>query len=237
MSVGTIRLFIESDLAPGAEVAATPLQAHYLGVVMRRGVGDPVILFNGRDGEYLARISQIKRDQARLAVDHQTRPQVCLREMSLAFAPLKRDATDLVIQKATELGATAIYPVLTARSNTQRVNLDRFRAITIEAAEQCERMDLPILHQPVQLFQFLSSWPSDKPLAACIERADVPRSPMADAAARSATGLIVGPEGGFTSTELDVMRRHSFLIAVSLGTLILRAETAAIAGLALLQAN
>ena len=233
MSNGTIRLFVESDLVPGAEISATSLQAHYLGAVMRRGVGDPVILFNGRDGEYLARITLIKRDQARFLADRQTRPQIPLPEMTLVFAPIKRDATDLVVQKATELGVTAIYPILTARSNTQRVNLERFRAISVEAAEQCERTDLPTLHSPVPLFQFLAGWPVDKPLAACLERSDAPHL----ATIPPATGLIVGPEGGFTSSELDVMRRHPFVMPVSLGSLILRAETAAIAGLALLQAN
>ena len=231
MSTGTIRLFVEPDLAPGAEFAATALQAHYLGAVMRRGAGDPVILFNGRDGEYLARLASIKRDQARFIVDHQLRPQAVRPPLALVFAPLKRDATDLVIQKATELGATAIHPVITARSNTQRVNLDRFRAITIEAAEQCERMDLPELHPPVPLFNLLGQWPATQKLAACIERADA--APLRGGMAQ---GILIGPEGGFSSAELDVMRRASFVIPVSLGSLILRAETAVIAGLALLQA-
>ena len=231
MSTGSIRLYVENDLAPGVELHATSLQAHYLCAVMRRGAGDPIILFNGRDGEWLARIGHIKRDHATLCAESQLRPQVAGLELALVFAPLKRDATDLVIQKATELGATAIHPILTAHSNTQRANLERFRSITIEAAEQCERLDLPTLHSPLPLLQFLSQWPAEKPLAACFER-----SQSAPIHSR-ATGLIVGPEGGFTATELDVMRRHSFVIPVSLGPLVLRAETAAIAGLALLQAH
>lgn len=240
MTTGTIRLFVESDLFPGADVTATGLQAHYLGAVMRRSAGDPVILFNGRDGEWLARITHLRRDSARFEPEHQTRTQTPLPEKVLAFAPLKRDATDLVVQKATELGVTAIHPVLTARSNTQRVNLERFRAITIEAAEQCERLDLPLLHPPVQLYQFLAAWPAEKPLAACIERLDQPESDQPGSAGAKppaiidAAGLIVGPEGGFTVQELEVLRRHPFLMPVSLGSLILRAETAAIAGLALL---
>ena len=229
MNHGSIRLFVESDLGEGAEAPATSLQAHYLGAVMRRSVGDPIILFNGRDGEWLAHIVVLRRDRATLRALSLIRPQAVERELALIFAPLKRDATDLVVQKATELGATAIHPVLTAHSNTQRVNLDRFRSIAIEAAEQCERLDLPTLHTPVPLQQFLDGWPAAKPVAACFERSG------AAAIQARAAGLIVGPEGGFTLTELDVMRRHSFLIPVSLGPRVLRAETAAIAGLALLQ--
>ena len=230
MNSGAIRLYTQAELAPGCELSATSLQAHYLGAVMRRAVGDPIILFNGRDGEWLARIVLIRRDQARLQAEVCLRPQPNRPELNLIFAPLKRDATDMVIQKATELGVTAIHPILTARSNTQRVNLDRLHAISIEAAEQCERLDLPAIHQPVQLFQLLVAWPADKPLAAGFERGAAP--PISG----PATGLIIGPEGGFSTTELDVLRRHSFVIPVSLGPLILRAETAVIAGLALLQA-
>jgi len=230
MNTGSIRLFVESDLAEGAEAPATSLQAHYLGAVMRRSVGDPIILFNGRDGEWLAHIVLLRRDRATFRALTQLRPQLAERELALVFAPLKRDATDLVVQKATELGATAIHPVLTAHSNTQRVNLERFRSIAIEAAEQCERVDLPTLHTPVPLAQFLDGWPAAKPIAACFERSR--SAPIHGTAA----GLIVGPEGGFTVTELDVMRRHSFVIPVSLGPRVLRAETAVIAGLALLQA-
>ena len=204
-------------------------QAHYLGHVMRRRVGDPVVLLNGRDGEWLAEISQIKRDRAMVRVGERLREQSKPRPLTLAFAPLKRDATDLVVEKATELGATVIQPILTERSNTHRVNLERFRAIAIEAAEQCEGLDLPELREPVTLTRFLGDWPKDVPLAACWERTAT--APIGG----RASGLIVGPEGGFTDAELELMKRAPFVIPVSLGSRILRAETAAIAGLALLQ--
>ncbi len=236
MNTGSIRLFVDSELALDVELGTNALQAHYLTSVMRRTVGDLVTLFNGRDGEWLARIRATRRDQVRLVAESQLRAQANRPPMALAFAPLKRDATDLVVGKATELGATSIHPVITAHSNTQRVNLERYRAITIEAAEQCERLDLPTLHAPVPLVQFLYQWDSAKNLLLCAERSNVPKITELRLASPAA-GLIVGPEGGFASTELELMRRYTFLNLVSLGPLVLRAETAAIAGMALLQSQ
>lgn len=231
MNTGSIRLFVDTALAADVELGTNALQAHYLTSVMRRTVGDLVTLFNGRHGEWLARIRATRRDQVRLVVESQLRPQLNRPPMALVFAPLKRDATDLVVEKATELGATSIHPIITAHSNTLRVNLERYRAITIEAAEQCERLDLPDVHAPVPLMQFLYQWDSAKKLLLCAERSDAPRI------GTQAAGLIIGPEGGFASTELELMRRYTFLNIVSLGPLVLRAETAAIAGMALLQAQ
>lgn len=231
---GSIRLFVNAPLAAGAEVAATPGQAHYLGAVMRRGVGDLLRVFNGADGEWQARIAAIRRDRATLAVQEKIRPQAGEEpDLWLAFALLKRDATDLVVQKATELGVSSLLPVLTARTNAERVNEARLQAIATEAAEQCERLSVPALHPPRQLAGLLSGWPAGRTLFAAVERSDAPGlRPVVGPA-----GLLVGPEGGFAGAELDLLRGHPFVVPVSLGPRVLRAETASIAGLALLQAG
>jgi 16S rRNA (uracil1498-N3)-methyltransferase len=229
----SIRLHVAAPLEAGAELAGTPAQAHYLGTVMRRAAGDPVLLFNGRDGEWLARITAIRRDRATLAVESRTRPQAAEPDLWLAFAPLKRDATDLVAAKATELGAAALLPVVTERTNTGRVNRDRLLAIATEAAEQCERLTVPTVAAPVPLATLLRDWPPLRPLFVAAERRPAPHL----AAASGPAGLLIGPEGGFTDRELDLLLRHPFVQPASLGPRILRAETAAIVGLALLQAS
>ncbi len=230
---GSIRLFVDTPLAAGAEVAATPGQAHYLAAVMRRAVGTIVHLFNGVDGEWAARLATLRRDRAVLAVETRLRPQEPEPDLWLAFALLKRDATDLVVQKATELGVSDIIPILTERTQAERVNGTRLAAIATEAAEQCERLTIPVLHPPRRLSALLASWPEQRRLFVAAERADCPPLvPTQDAA-----GLLVGPEGGFTEAELDATRAHPFSVTVSLGPRILRAETASIVGLALLQAR
>lgn len=229
---GSIRLFVDAALASGAEIRATPGQAHYLGTVMRRAPGDPVRLFNGRDGEWLAHLAELRRDRASLQVAHPLRPQAPEPDLWLAFALLKRDATDLLVRMATEVGVGTLVPVLTERANAARVNLDRLLAIAIEAAEQSERLTVPLIHLLTRLPDFLAGWPSDRALFAAIERRAGPAVPPAQLPA----GLLIGPEGGFTEAELDALGRHASVAPVSLGPRILRAETAAIAGLVLLQA-
>lgn len=228
----SIRLFVDAPLLPGKSLVVSPQQAHYLGTVMRLGPSDNVSLFNGRDGEFSATIETIRRDRATLRLDQPIRPQAPEPDLWLAFALLKRDATDLVVQKATELGAAALLPVITERSNTHRVNQARLAAIAIEAAEQCERLTIPCLASPRSLDAVLSDWPTDRRLLVAAERTDAPRITPSNAK----VALLVGPEGGFASAELDAMRVRPFVTQVSLGPRILRAETACIAGLALLQA-
>ena len=227
-----IRLYADTALAAGVAVEATEGQAHYLGNVMRRASGDPVHLFNGRDGAWAARISALSRGKAAFAVETPVRPQAPDADLWLAFAVLKRDTTDFVVQKATELGVSALLPVFTERTNAGRVNLDRLRAIAIEAAEQSERLTIPEIRPARQLPDLLAAWPAERALFVALERADGRKlGPVSGPA-----GLLIGPEGGFGPRDHVALDRCRFVHAVSLGPRILRAETAAIAGLALLQA-
>lgn len=226
-----IRLFVDAPLHAGAAIPATPAQAHRLGVVMRRRVGDALRLFNGQDGEWDGQIATMRRGQAMLLAERLRRAQVNEPGPALLFAPLKRDAMDLIAEKATELGVTLLQPVLTARTVSQRVAMDRLALIAAEAAEQCERLTIPPVATPESLDAVIAAWPAARRLAVAVERLDAPLAmPPAEA-------LLIGPEGGFAPRELDLLRSCTFVVAVSLGPRILRAETAAIAGLALLQAQ
>jgi 16S rRNA (uracil1498-N3)-methyltransferase len=227
-----IRLHVEAPLAGGAIIQATEGQAHYLGGVMRRGVGDAIRLFNGRDGEWQARIASLARGKATFSAETLVRPQSDDADLWLMFAVLKRDTTDLMVQKATELGVSALLPVFTERTNAGRVNLDRLRVIAIEAAEQSERMTVPTLHPVRQLHDSLAEFPADRALFVALERD--PAQPLAPSPGPAC--LLVGPEGGFGPRDRAVLERCRPVRPISLGPRILRAETAAIVGLALLQA-
>jgi 16S rRNA (uracil1498-N3)-methyltransferase len=231
-SITSPRLFVHAALGPGAGIVATPAQAHHLGTVLRRGPGDAVRLFNGADGEWSARIAALRRDRCELAVGARLRAQAPEPDLWLAFALLKRDATDLVAEKATELGVAALLPVITGRTQAARVNRERLEAIAIAAAEQSERLTVPLVAAPVTLAALLADWPAGRALVVAMERQGAPGV----APARGPAGLLIGPEGGFSAAELDLMGRHAFVVAASLGDRILRAETAAIVGLALMQA-
>ena len=228
------RLFTDHDLAADAVLAGMPGHGHYLGGVMRLGPGAVIRLFNGRDGEWDARIESVRRDDLRLQVVRRLRAQRAAPDIRLLLAALKRDAMEWAVEKATELGAALIQPVLTARCVSAGTKPERLLTIAREAAEQCERLDLPRIPPALPLHAVLDHW-DGAPLAIGAERGAAPPLGRVLAGRAAPAGLLVGPEGGFTAAELDALGRHPFCVAVSLGPRILRAETAAVAGLAVLQ--
>jgi 16S rRNA (uracil1498-N3)-methyltransferase len=233
MTDSSIRLFVDMPLIPGLGLGLSDKQAHYLGNVMRLSTGDQILLFNGVQGEWSARIKALSKGVALLELLKQTRAQAPEPDCWLCFALLKRQKTDLVVEKATELGVSVIQPVITARTQADHVNLDRLRAISIEAAEQCERLAVPEIRPPVKLAALLAGWPADRALYLADERrTEKYLRPSAEPSA-----LLVGPEGGFTGAEIAAIGANRAVIRVSLGQRILRAETAAVAGLALLLAT
>jgi 16S rRNA (uracil1498-N3)-methyltransferase len=233
--MSTPRLFLDDALAEGAELHGTPAQAHHLGTVLRRGAGDAVALFNARDGEFAATIAHLRKDRCAFALGARRRAPAPEPDLRLVVAALKRDALDWVAEKATELGVSSIQPVLTRRSVVDRVNLDRLCAIARGAAEQCERLSVPVVHPARPLHAVLDAW-DGAPLFVAAERRGALPIRQAAAGARLPCGWLIGPEGGFEDAELDDATRRAFVTAVALGPRILRAETAAVAGLAVLQA-
>jgi 16S rRNA (uracil1498-N3)-methyltransferase len=232
------RLYVDAPLAPGADVTLEDGQAHYLRTVLRLEPGRQVLLFNGRDGEWLANIAELRKAGGAATALAQRRAQAPEPDLWLLFAPIKGDRVDWIAEKATELGVQRLQPVMTRHTVVARVNVERLKARAIEAAEQCERLTVPEVLEPRPLRAALEGWPSDRRLFVCAEAG--PARPFAEALSglrRAApTGLLVGPEGGFSRDELDLMRELAFVTPVGLGPRLLRADTAAIAALSLWQA-
>lgn len=233
--MSTPRLFIDAVLAEGAIIPAAEGQAHHIGTVLRRGPGDPVHLFNARDGEWEARVATLRKDRASFAIGVRRRAPAREAELRLLIAAVKRDAMDWIVEKATELGVSLIQPVFTRRTVMDRVNTQRLVAIARGAAEQCERLSLPMVPDAAPLHAVLDAW-DGMPLLVAAERSGAPPIAAAAQGRRLPLGWLVGPEGGFDRAELDDLTRRPFVSVVSLGPRILRAETAAVAGLAVLQA-
>jgi 16S rRNA (uracil1498-N3)-methyltransferase len=232
------RLYIANALANGSAVELAPGQAHYLRSVLRLGLGAAVAAFNATDGEWLCRIAEIDKRGVRLTVECRMRSPEPDPDLWLLFAPIKRARLDWLVEKATELGASALLPVWTARTQPERLNLERLRAHAIEAAEQSERLSVPELRSPEPLGRVLAAWPAERRLIVCDESGA--GEPIGAVAARLPVGpmaLLVGPEGGFDQTELDALGKLSFVSRVGLGPRVLRAETAALAALAVYQAT
>jgi len=232
------RLYVIARLAPGEAVELSTGQAHYLRSVLRLGAGAAVTAFNASDGEWLCRIAEIGKRGAQLMIERRMRPPEPEPDLWLLFAPIKRGRIDWLVEKATELGASALLPVWTARTQAERLNLERLRAHAIEAAEQSERLSVPELRSPEALGRVLAAWPAERRLIVCDESGA--GEPIGAVAARLPVGpmaLLVGPEGGFDQTELDALGKLSFVTRVGLGPRVLRAETAALAALAVYQAT
>jgi len=230
------RLYCEADLAEAALVEATPGQAHHLGTVLRRAPGDGVALFNAHGGEWRAEIATLRRDRATFRVQGQMRAPAPEPALILLIALLKREPMDWLVEKATELGVTRIIPVITRRTNTGHTNLDRLRGVARAGAEQCERLGVPEIAEAMPLHRVLDAW-DNTPLLLAAERGHATALHDISVNHLAMPALLVGPEGGFDRAELDDALRRPFVGAVALGPRILRAETAAIAGLAALQAR
>ncbi|MBP7242890.1 16S rRNA (uracil(1498)-N(3))-methyltransferase [Amaricoccus sp.] len=234
---GKIRLFVEADLGPGAEVALTAEQAHYLFTVMRLGPGAPVAAFNGRDGEWIAEARPAGRRGGALVARRPGQPQRTPPDLWLAFAPIRKARTDFIVEKATELGCARVVPVMTRFTVAERVRPDRLRAHAIEAAEQCGETCVPEVADPVRLDALLDGWDPARRLMFCDEsRAARPAQQALVGAQPGPWAILTGPVGGFAPEEADRLRRLPFVLPVTLGPRVLRADTAAVAAITLWQA-
>jgi 16S rRNA (uracil1498-N3)-methyltransferase len=233
------RLFVDAALAAGETVALERSQSNYLGNVLRLSKGDTILVFNGLDGEWLGLIGGRKRPDS-LKIVTQTRPQDRLPDLAYVFAPLKHARLDYVVQKAVEMGASSLQPVLTRFTQVARVNGERMRANVIEAAEQCGILSLATVSEPVALDRYLSQRHAQRLLVFCDEAADTSnplKALRSGLAALDGIDVLIGPEGGFAEEERDILLRQPRALRLSLGPRILRADTAAVAALALVQAT
>lgn len=235
-SVPKIRLFVNAGLEAGARVMLADTQSHYVRHVMRAEAGTRVALFNGKDGEWHGETSFVGKSGVLIEVIEQVRAQTPTFGPILVFAPLKREANEWLIEKATELGAARFMPVLTERTEIFRHNLARWQSIATEASEQCERLDVPEIAPPVPLDELLARWPSEQQLLACLESGEARPIAAILSETPQAGGLLIGPAGGFSRTETALLAHTKFVTPVGLGPRILRAETAALAALACWQA-
>jgi 16S rRNA (uracil1498-N3)-methyltransferase len=235
----TPRLCLNSDLSEGATAALSHEEANYLVNVLRLRAGARVLVFNGRDGEFAAAIGAIARKSATLAIGERLRPQECPPDVDYLFAPLKHARLDYMAQKAVEMGARRLQPVVTRRTQATRVNLDRLAANAREAAEQCGVIWLAEVLPERRLDDVLAQWPAERLLVFCDEDAPLanPIAAMAGAEAPAGVSLLIGPEGGFDESERQAIVRLPRVLRLSLGPRILRADTAAVAALALLQSR
>ncbi|PLX36110.1 MAG: 16S rRNA (uracil(1498)-N(3))-methyltransferase [Hyphomicrobiales bacterium] len=233
------RLFVRQTLNAGARIELDKGQANYLGNVLRMSEGSELLMFNGRDGEWLARLEEMSRKHCVVAMVEQTREQTPPSDLHYLFAPLKHARLDYMVQKAVEMGAGVLQPVMTQHTQAGRVNTERMQSNAIEAAEQCGILAIPQVREPAALADLIEKWPGREPgrrLLFCDERddemnpipilAELPRGPLA---------VLIGPEGGFSKDERLVLRAQPFVSAIPLGPRILRADTAAVAALAVVQ--
>ncbi len=235
MATAKIRLCVNEALGAGQTVPLTRDQAHYLFNVMRLSIGDGIFVFNGRDGEWRAEVTEAGKRAGSLALKAQTAQQHMPPDLWLLFAPIKKARTDFIVEKATEMGASRILPVTTAYTNADRINQDRLQAHATEAAEQCGGTFVPEVEALVRLDKLLQDWPQDRRLMFCDEALVGARASLMSAGPASKWAILIGPEGGFSDAERDRLKAYDFVTPVSLGPRILRADTAAVAALTLWQ--
>lgn len=232
------RLYIEASLAEGVALEATAEQFNYLANVLRMTDGAEILLFNGRDGEWRAKLAFPSRKKIVLVPLEQTRPQPNPADLHYLFAPLKVGRMDYLVQKAVEMGAGLLQPVMTQHVQGKIHNTEKLRANAIEAAEQCGILSLPEVAEPVKLKDMLDTWPHDRRIVYCDE-GDTGQNPLPilQAVKERKIALLVGPEGGFSEEERELLRSLDFVTPIPLGPRILRADTAAVAALAVIQAT
>jgi 16S rRNA (uracil1498-N3)-methyltransferase len=232
-----IRLYVTADLAPGVAVALDHGQSHYLASVMRRAVGDEVLVFNGRDGEWRAPIEVLGKRGVIVRPTVQARAQALGPDLDLVVALVKRARVETIVEKAAELGARRVRLVITERTNAERTRLDRLAAIAAEAAEQTGRLDVPHVFEPVKLSRLIEDWDPARRLLFCDEAGDAkPALHVLRDAPPGPWAILIGPEGGFSPAEREALRNLPYATPATLGPRILRADTAAISALTLWQA-
>jgi len=231
-----IRLFVPQDLAPGYGVVLTLEQSRYLTSVMRQAIGAQVLLFNGRDGEWTATLTETGKRGSLLKVDEQARPMALGPDLDLVIALVKRGRVETIVEKAAELGVRRVRLTMTRRTNVDFVKLGRLDAIAMEAAEQTGRLDVPTVEDPEKLADILDGWDPARKLVFCDEGGDALPAFQALAGSQAPAAILIGPEGGFSPEERERLRSLPFVTPVSLGPRILRADTAAISALTLWQA-
>ena len=231
------RLFVQAELSAGNTIRCEPSQAHYLLTVLRLKSGTVVGLFNGIDGEWDGELLLEGRKAASIRAIRKVRDQAHLTDLIYLFAPIKRARLDYMVQKATEMGVSELQPVITQHTNTYRLKIDRMRLNAIEAAEQCNQLAVPEVHEPVRLLEILKQWPQDRILIFCDEQSGL-ENPIErlGKVGRAPLAVLTGPEGGFSGDEISLLRSLPFVVPISLGPRIMRADTAAVAALALVQA-
>jgi 16S rRNA (uracil1498-N3)-methyltransferase len=231
------RLFVEADLAAAQAFAMSKDQAHYLVNVLRMSEGAELLVFNGRDGEWRAQLSAVSRKSAEIIPIALERAQPQASDLQFCFAPIKVGRLDWMVEKAVELGAGVIQPVLTQFTQNTRLNMDKMQRWALEAAEQCGVLAIPHIRQPVSLAQLLDDWNSARRLIFCDEAADGDNPlPILQRMPEHQLAVLIGPEGGFSDDERERLRALPFVTAIPLGPRILRADTAAVAALTLVQA-
>jgi 16S rRNA (uracil1498-N3)-methyltransferase len=230
------RLFVPQDLAADAAFDAGPEQSHYLSNVLRMADGAELLVFNGRDGEWLARIATKSKKAVRLEAVEQTRPQTPASDLVYCFAPLKVGRLDYLVQKAVEMGAGVLQPVITQHTQLAKIGIERLQANAVEAAEQCGILAIPEVRDARKFMALLAGWDRERRLIFCDESADTNNPlPGLQAIREKKLGLLVGPEGGFSEDERRQLHALPFVTAIPLGPRILRADTAAVAALAIIQ--